>query len=224
MNSSNFPQPLNGSLFSSDSFSDGMKHAILDLLWPVSGLHDHQHSLADFDTYFAFFRQECRYARPEAHAIESFGDLMFILQMIRGNLSLTLSNLLACITNANTAMGADEGKLSVSLELVIRLWLMANVRILMPMDRHQIENSLPWSNNQTLIDVFRRHVHQSEATQFAATGSFPVHLNVFDMKRIAGFQVVWTSHLMDHLNVRDKSVYLYHHVSVVKRMRESIPE
>jgi hypothetical protein len=209
-------------IFSSDVLSDDVRETLLDKLWPlaVHTLHPPQ-SLNDFEAYLRLFSQECRPAFRDQHAIESYGDMFFILEIVRGNPVATLAQLRALIANANASLAADEQKLSTSIELVVRLWFMINIRITMPSWPHLPYTSIPWPDNQSLAAVLHSRVSQPSTTQLTTQGNFFEYFNVFDMRRMAGFRVQWTNDLLDHLVVKGSSVYLYYHVSVLKRLEDS---
>lgn len=67
-------------------------------------------------------------------------------------------------------------------------------------------------------------VLQTSAVSGGAWRKFPHHLNADDLRKIGGFQIQWTDDLMSHLTLRGPVVYLFHHVSVLRRMRKSVPE
>ncbi|KAH7109810.1 hypothetical protein EDB81DRAFT_833104 [Dactylonectria macrodidyma] len=219
----NPPAVLQAPLFSRDPLDPNIKQALLSHIWPLSTTtHSPQQSTEDFEAYFTYFRQECRYALLNFHAIESFADMVLILDIIRDNPSSSLANIRTLIKNANTSLASGDRKLSASIELVVRLWLMINVRILMPTHRRDLEVSIPWPDNQSLMDILDRHICQPSTSHISALDTFSSRLNVTDMKNIANFNVYWTDNLSDHLTTRGSSIYLFYHVSVLKRIKASV--
>ncbi len=55
---------------------------------------------------------------------------------------------------------------------------------------------------------------------------FPTSFNARQLKYVAGFEIVWTSNLLDHLLVLDADekvkVYIYHQVKLLRHHRESL--
>jgi len=224
MATSSGPAVLRASAFSAAPLSLAIKWILIDRIWPSTAAQRLlQQNDEDFEVYISFFEQECRPDLSTYHAIKSYGDMMFVLDTVRGNPTATLADLRGLVGSTNAVLASDETKLSASIELVVRVWLMVNVRVLLPADRHELRTSLPWPDNQTLVSVLHRQISQPPTSQITPAGKFSFYFNVSDMANMAGFRVEWTNDLMDHLTVRGASIYLYHHVSVLKRMRGSVP-
>jgi len=212
-----------GSLFSPTFLSPAAKSALLSVLWPVTieSQHTLQQNEKDLEAYFAYFQQECRPDISHDHAIQGLEDFATVLGIIRSNTSVNLSGVRTLIANAKAALASDERKLSLLMELVVRLWIMINVRILMPSHRSDLEMSLPWPDSESLVAVLRRHISQPSLSFQSTTDDFSPYLNAVQMRDIASFQVLWTNNLGDHLRMRGSSLYMFHHVSVLKRLRNS---
>ena len=85
-----------------------------------------------------------------------------------------------------------------------------------------LDRAWPWPDTSSLVEVVQslrtRAPHGAVATQ-----QFPEVFNAFDMMRMAGFDIRWTDNLSNHLCIDGKVIWLYYHVSVLMRMRMSIP-
>ncbi|KAH6612285.1 hypothetical protein B0J18DRAFT_470399 [Chaetomium sp. MPI-SDFR-AT-0129] len=210
---------LQSPVFSNSPLPESLKAAILENLWPLpAGLAPQQ--TGQFSTYFAHFEQECSPSLSSYHSIRSFGDKFTILAIMKANSTLSLTDLLTIIRATNPALAADEDKLLASIEFTVRLWLMVNVRITMPAQRHVLALCLPWPKTQSLADVLQR-ITQPPISHISTTERFSDSLNVVDMRKIANIRVLWTSDLAEHLTMRGKFLYLFSQVAVLKRIRMS---
>lgn len=211
---------LQSPVFSSSPLSHALKDAILANLWPLPTGQAPQQA-DDFATYFAHFEQERSPSLSAYHAIRSFDDKFTLLGIIKEKSALNLADLLTAIRATNPTLAADEDKLLASIEFAVRLWLMINVRITMPTQRHVLELCLPWPKTQSLDDVLRKHIVRPPIFQVSAAERFPDHLNVIDMRKIANIRVLWTNDLGEHLIRRGNFLYLFSQVAVLKRMKTS---
>jgi hypothetical protein len=126
------------------------------------------------------------------------------------------------IGNANPTLAVDNQKLSTSIELVVRLWLMTNVRILVPTQGNVFEVSIPCPEDQSLVEVLNRHLSRPSTYSLSKTDRFPTYFNTIDMRNIANFQVLWTNNLAEHLTVRGSLIYIFHQVSALGCLRSSL--
>ena len=99
---------------------------------------------------------------------------------------------------------------------------MIDIQNVKPGAYQALHTAWPWPDSSSLVDVvqsLRRRVPPG----IVATRQFPEVFNAFDMKRMGGFETRWTDNLSDHLCLDRKVIWLYYHVSVLKRMGPSIP-
>jgi hypothetical protein len=198
---------LNNSCFSRNPVSPEGRQVLINKLWPPNATSDQQ-----------------------SNAIQSYADLAYILGIVKGNADATMSELRQILMNVQPSLGRDETKLSASIELVVRLWLTVNIRNLMPNDRICLQSFLPWPDSLSLMEVLRKWIDQSQTQAQAQPpvsrsplrGEFPDVLNVCDLKQTFGYRIQWTNDLTNHLAMNGSVIYLYHHVSVLKRIRNSV--
>jgi hypothetical protein len=212
---------LQAPMFTNTPLPQDLKGALLDSLWPLSGTPLPQQDSNYFEAYFTYFQQECNPAAQNYHAIQSFEDFVQIVQIVRGNPHASLTGIRSLLATVNPALCSDQTKLSVSIELVIRLWLLMSVRITMPVHSHLLEVSLPWPDNRSLVDVLRGHLSVPQLVPIPWAESFSDYLNVVDVMKIANFRILWTGNLGEHLAVKGSCLYLFSHLSALKRLRES---
>jgi hypothetical protein len=219
---------LNNSCFSRNPVSPEGRQVLINKLWPPNATSDHD-DVDDFEAYFNFLRQECDPSSQQSNAIQSYADLAYVLGIVKGNTDLTMSELRQTLMNVQPSLGRDETKLSASIELVVRLWLTVNIRNLMPNDRICLQSFLPWPDSLSLMEVLQRWKDQSQSqvqsqppvSRSPLRGELPDVLNVCDLKQTFGYKIQWTNDLINHLAMSGSVIYLYHHVSVLKRIRNS---
>ena len=114
-------------------------------------------------------------------------------------------------------------KLSNSIELAVRLWLMVDIQNVKPGAYQTLHTAWPWPDASSLIDVVQS-LRTQASPGVVAMRKFPEVFNAFDMKRMGGFEIRWTDNLSDHLCLDRKVIWLYYHVSVLMRMKLSIPK
>ena len=123
----------------------------------------------------------------------------------------------------NNRFPNDPVKLSNSIELAVRLWLMIDIQNVKPGAYQTLSTAWPWPDSSSLVDVVRSM--RTRAPPGAVNiRQFPEVFNAFDMKRMAGFEIRWTDNPSDHLCLDKNVIWLYYHVSVLKRMEFSIPQ
>ena len=90
------------------------------------------------------------------------------------------------------------------------------------MHANPFDFSLSRPESQPLVDVLQGHVTGSPApVASTTTDRFSGHLNVIDMCNIAGYRVSKSNNLGEHLVLRGSVLQLFHHVSVLERMKSS---
>lgn len=189
--------------------------------WPGSGPTTPAITVDEHEPYFNYLQQECLVFSNYFHAIETWADMVVLLDIIRDNPQASLSELVTLMQNAHPGLATDRRKLLKSMEFVVQIWLLVSVKILMPLNKYELENSLPWPENKSLEDVLKQNLLQPPSTHNASLEEFTMQFNVIDMNKIAGFRIIWTNDLGDHLSIRGSSIYLFHQISVLQRIKES---
>jgi hypothetical protein len=226
---------LDNSCFSRNPVSPEGRQVLINKFWPPNATPapnatSDDDNVEDFAAYFNFLQQECDPASQKSNAIQSYADLAYVLGIVKGNADATMSDLRQTLMNVQPSLGRDETKLSASIELVVRLWLTVNIRNLMPNDRICLQSFLPWPDSLSLMEVLQRWTDQSQTqaqsqppvSSSPLRGEFPDILNVCDLRQTFGYKIHWTNDLTNHLAMNGSVIYLYHHVSVLKRIRNSV--
>ena len=187
-------------------------------LWPQRSTTQKE-SLIDFDSYFKFMQQERDPELAHCHAVETLQDVLFIISYIRTHQTATFADASSQIQSRKPNSSLLE--VSRSIELAVRLWLMLNVRNLMPTDLYQLETSIPWPDEHSIKSVLEQ---QFTPRPSGISAMFPEYLNASDMGKIAGFRIEWTNSLSSHLTIKGSVIYVFHNVSALRRMRESLAD
>jgi hypothetical protein len=208
-------------LFSREPLAHNVKELLLSRLWPLPP-GTTQPGITDYDAYFSYLRHECIHAQPAQHSMKSFADLILLVDILRGNPRASLADIRSLAREADAVLAADERQLSSSIELATRIWIMVSVNILLPENKGDCEVSLPWAESQSLTDVLNRHLCHTPRSRSSAREQFSDYFNVTDMNNIANFRVLWTDNLCDHLVIKGSCLYVFHHVSVLDRLKVSL--
>lgn len=151
------------------------------------------------------------------HAIGNYEDVIYIVGIVRDNPTLPFTQIIDLVEN-RPALNTHPSEISFSIELAVRLWLMSNIRNRMTSNQSLLQTSIPWTDGESLRSVIANYVKKQPVT---ANEEFSEYMNVHDMRKIAGFRFKWTNDLNTHLMLRSSTIYIFHNVSVLKRMKES---
>lgn len=202
---------------------DDTMRAIIDAFWPVN--QEQTETLDNFRAYVAFLRWECDHSLHSAHAATTFSDLLGILDVVKANTAVPMKDLRQKVRESNPKIDANANdlRISASIELAVRLCFMINVRNVMPADSFTLRTALPWPDDASLQDVienWHRQNRQQQASfiQHMIKPNFP---SIPDLERVAGFKILWTNDLMNHLEVNNRTLYIFQHVSVLRRIQQS---
>ena len=195
-----------------------VRRIFIDAFWPLyQGSTD---DLDNFRAYFAFVEWECENSIPSAHAATTLADLLEILNVVKANPAVRMSELRQKVRDSNPSFGkvTNDVKISASIELVVRLCFMINVRNIMPAESFTLRTALPWPDSASLQDIIQNWQKQVCPAQQPTRLNFP---SIPELEKIAGFTIRWTNDLANHLEVDNRTLYVFHHVTVLRRIRES---
>ena len=156
------------------------------------------------------------------HCAKTQIDIIDIVHHVRSNVSSSLSDLRDSLQHIHNRFPNHAVKLSNSIELAVRLWLMIDIQNVKAGAYQTLDRAWPWPETSSLVEVVRS-LRRRAPLGAVATQQFPEVFNAFDMKRMAGFEIRWTDNLANHLCIDEKVIWLYYHVSVLMRMGTSIP-
>jgi hypothetical protein len=157
-----------------------------------------------FSAYFtSWYEDQCSDSTVSKMTI---GDILSIMTLVRGNLETRQS-----LRNKALQIHQQqfrEHEIDIAITLAARLWSLSYVDGRKP--PFSTGNAIDWiagSLNDTLAAYF-----QPSSTE---KGKLPRFFTAEKFDRIAGFKIIWTGNLLDHLKMTDddKAVYLFHQVS-----------
>ena len=166
---------------------------------------------------------QCRGQEAAEHCAVTHVDIIDIVHHVCSNVSSSLSDLRDSLRQQYTRFPSDAVKLSNSIELAVRLWLMIDIQNVKTGAYQTLDKAWPWPETSSLVQVVQS-LHSRRPHGAVATHQFPEVFNAFDMNRMAGFEIIWTDNLSNHLCIEGKVIWLYYHVSVLMRMQGSIPQ
>ena len=213
---------LNIPLFSPTStLSKAVRQSIVENLWPSN--QNLTGSIDDFDAYFEYYNDQCRIQKSADHVAQTQLDIVDIAQHINDHVGSSRKMLCDSLHQAHSRFTHNSVKLSNSIELTARLWLMINIQNLRLGDYRTLGPLLTWPDTSSLVDIIQ-NVHSRAAPGISSIQRFPDVFNTFDLERMGGFRIKWTDNLANHLCLEGKTIYLYYHVSALRRMTMSVSE
>ena len=74
---------------------------------------------------------------------------------------------------------------------------------------------LSWNDNESLDDFIAKSLPRCPTTD---TSQWPLSFNLNSLNRIGGFEIIWTSHLADHLLMNEDlgTISVYHHAHILQ--------
>jgi hypothetical protein len=181
----------------------------------------------DFYAYFASLEEDCYPGLSSSHAIRTFDDAVALLNIINNNISNNVDDVLLKVRSSPMFALVDEEKLLMSIEFVIRCWLLLKFRIARSTPKGQRRRYymfngciFPWSREDSLAQVLQKTVIRPTPNCYERD-CFSEFLNVVDMNKIAGFTILWTNNLGEHLTIQGRFLYLFSQIAALKRLGAS---
>lgn len=196
-----------------------------------------------FNAYFQYFTRECEAWRLSGCpiAIQTYRDLLELVEHlkthrrdVRGSpsiyaffppcpppdrqvqpQSLPLSPTQMLSPLSMRCSGCERDGVKNAIDLTVSLWLMLNIAT--PGLRSFPGRSyLVWRETESLNDFIERSLPVNRPISIASR--WPQSLNLYNLERIGGFEIVWTDHLADHLFLDEDlgTIKIYHHVCVLQ--------
>ena len=209
-----------------------LQHEIVRSLWPNIPLEMVQYEQGRQAAYFWYFRSELDAWRLSGSpvAIHSYKDLLGLVRHLRSTKNIPRDSELVSeyfqqsrLHGAGNAQSVHHRDVSINnaLDLAIRLWLMLYVgcdsAVLYPG-----RSRLVWGKSETLNDFvqkcFPARVLDTRPKNEEGPLLVPAGMNIHSLKRVGGFDIVWTDHLADHLLLNDDlgTISLFHHASLLQ--------
>lgn len=178
------------------------------------------YTIEHFGAYFDYYEAQCRDQLQTKHVIRSHSDLVTLAHHIKNNFSTPLKELRRLIQQ-ECGFEDDRDRLTNSIELAARLWLMVNLRNPRSEDFRTLQAALVWPDTSSIDDVLRQYILRPSVPSTSHPKTFTEDFNAFELTRIGGFRIEWTDNISSHLEIEGQVIYLYYHVSVLQLMKNS---
>lgn len=194
---------------------------IVSNLWPCSPSSSMSEDA--LRAYFYYCRDQCAIEDPSAHSAICQDDVKNLVTQINQNPTSSKSALREIMRQVYPHLDGDAAKLSNSIELAARLWLMMNVRTPSELGAKTLETTLPWPDDASLVEILGRCFTTSTTAPTKTNQKFLRILNIYNLEKIGGFRIEWTDNLIDHLRLKEKNTLcIFYHVSVLRLMKLTI--
>ena len=214
-------QILQQSISAADrTLSKELQVALITNLWTSN--RNPGNSVNAFQAYLAYYKDQCLAARGDEHAASTHQDIVNIVSHIIQHFTETKDALRTSLHRDYPQFQNDQG-LANSIELAARLWLMINFKSSPSTTFISLQTPIAWPETESLSDVFHNRFTISQRQYSTTKIRFPKLLNGQDLERIGGIRVNWTDNLLDHLAINDNAVSLFCHISVLRRIKGSVP-
>lgn len=245
VSSDEFPdQELNQPLLryaKNGAIKESLQNKIACRLWDSPHGISEKHK-AGLTTYFAHFQKEINlWSAPKQDiAIDTYNDFLDLVRHLtthkdkvrgspeileffpeiktRGLSSSKVSAGDSSIPLATRYRSTTQEEVDNAIKLTIGLWLMiylgpSNPHIFLGIGRWHIE----WPHDMSLKQAIAMNFDKASQPAVLKGTQFPKDLNVHNLERIGGFQIMWTSSLKNHLAFNDETmtIVLYHFSSIL---------
>jgi hypothetical protein len=226
---------------SSSSIKNDLRSTVVARLW---GTSSHQ-CLEDYSAYFQHFAITCEAWRSSPVAIQTYRDLLDLVQHLRthpndaraspiilnffpppplANMSasdlrmpLTIEQMHTPLARRHTSCSKDSVLNAISI--AVCLWLMLS-------SGGPASTSFPgrstliWNDDESLNDLIEKALPKTDPKESLR---WPQSLNLHNLERVAGFEIVWTDHLADHLYLNEdlRTINVYHHACVLESQKSA---
>jgi hypothetical protein len=202
-----------------------IRSEVLNSLWNWNGAavaHNFVQNTCFFDSFFEYYDQQCAAARHDTKnrtLIRTHRDLFGIVEELR-DLNKTKSSIKSCLRHKLSLSESDntEELLDGGIDLAAKIWLMLFIgeyrQIIGPVQRQIV-----WKDDDSLRSLleleFTPHLEVKDNVKLERL------FTARNMERIAGFEIIWTSNLADHLRLFDDDtrVAIFHQACFLKNMR-----
>jgi hypothetical protein len=161
-----------------------------------------------WDSYFAHYRRElsrmhssisCIQTATIGLAAKSHEDIIYILKLLLEHQQMTKRDLKEKLSIRFS--GSDAFAIDRSVDLVVRLWLMVNVRDILEPVRTPHKVAICWDNDQSLLDMIDTQFQTPSLHLDSKTSRLHPSFTVEKMEQVCGLKVGWTDSLEDHLRL-----------------------
>ena len=220
----------------SSSISKDLRSTIVARLWGSPSLQ----CLKDYSAYFQHFAITCETWRSSPVAIQTYRDFLDLVQHLRAHrndarasptileffplpppANMPASDLRMPLTTEQTRLplamrhtSCSKDSVLNAINLAVCLWLMLSSG---PPASTNFpgRSTLIWTESESLDDLIEKSFPKTDPKESLR---WPHSLNLCNLNRIGGFEIVWTDHLADHLYLNEdlRTINIYHHACVLE--------
>jgi hypothetical protein len=209
--------------------ADDVRRLMLSLWEPELAYHDYAANSRSFEAYVQHIYIElCRIACTGQNPISTMTheELIRVCRLLRAP-GVTLASVLALL-------GSQTAETEKLVKVAAGMLLPLNIRV---MDGVRPGKSVEWAPTTRLSDLARAalgtpapspvHAIHASCSVCSTPVSVPTSFNAYSLEFVAGFEVIWTNSLADHLRLVEVDeklrVYVFHHTGLLQR-HLSLPE
>lgn len=171
--------------------------------------------------YSNYHHDQCFLEKEEHHALHTHGDMETVIDYVNRHPTAVKSDILDPLSNILNRRGIDKSEPENSLHLIMRLWLMINIRSTSVSETVSLETPLLWPSDVSISDIVQDYFKPAPNIQ-VNRGKFSKFPTAKNLELIGGFQITWTDNLIDHLLLKDQTLFLFYNVSILRRMRNTV--
>ena len=197
-----------------------VQRELIARFWALSQDKISSFDLQQLQCFLNFVSTEISNCRPSDHAATMLSDLAAVSDILCENSTLPMTQLTDKVRGSdNSFRNCNERNIANSIELVVRLCFMINVRNQMPTEIFDLRTALPWPDSSSLEKVMR--TWKGQADSFKLQPDYSKFPSLPELERIAGFTIQWTDDLASHLELDNCVLYVFHHVTALKWIQNS---
>lgn len=209
-------------LFETDEPSGGnpaRARILITKLWPAAD--DSWFPPDSLQAYSNYHHDQCFLEKTEHHALHTHRDMETVIDYVNRNPTAVKNDILDPVSNILNRQGIQRSELENSLHLIMRLWLMINIRSTRISETVSLETPLLWPSDVSISDIVQDYFKPAPNIQ-VNRGTFSKFPTAKNLELIGGFQITWTDNLIDHLLLKDQTLFLFYNVSILRRMRNTV--
>jgi len=196
---------------------------IVDGLWPATPSDYPPADSEEWDAFFVAYERQCergvkrgggQYFWPRTHEEVLVCAKPLLTQKTRSEVMLELQNVMQ-------ARGSTDMNKTAQGTMLCTARLLTMVNVGETGQQRSTQDQMEWSDTESLPQAIRSHF--TACPDLDPKVALGPELTAQNIDHIATIGVEWTDNLVDHLRLVElgRKVCIFHHVTFLKRMRES---
>jgi len=183
---------------------EALKDALVSALWGTVSVG----KLQDSEAFLEYYFDQCSLIDTQDLTINIHQDIVNIVSFVRDHGTLSRNVLIRKVQQDRPAwLGSTSDSAEKALEFAVRLWLMVETD--------------GWTVTQSLKEFILHNFPSS--SQAVNVPPFPLTFNAYNLERIGGFKIVWTSCIQDHLSLDQTytEISVFHQASFLRNYQNT---